>query len=263
MKSNFSINLISSYTFNIFNFYIFEFFNNFFFFFKKKNINFFFKKNFDFFFFKKINNIYYEISYINFNNITLNKNVLINFYFNSFNFNFFSFFSFFSFLFSIIFFFFYFFFFEKKNFYFFRLLNDFILVWIKFLIEKLESFEESFLFFKFLLFFLFLFFLHFFFFDNFLNTYIFLEWSLPVIFGLFIILENIWLFSSSIFIYLNGSKGRKFFFITLVEDFINLFILITRILLQIIRGVICSLYHDFFREISILFFFKIYNFFFF
>ena len=108
-----------------------------------------------------------------------------------------------------------------------------------------------------------MFFLHFFFFDNFLNTYIFLEWSLPVIFGLFIILENIWLFSSSIFIYLNGSKGRKFFFITLVEDFINLFILITRILLQIIRGVICSLYHDFFREISILFFFKIYNFFFF
>ena len=77
-----------------------------------------------------------------------------------------------------------------------------------------------------------------------------------------IIFENIYFFSSFIFIYLNGSKTRNLLIFSLFEDLINLFILITRIFLQMIRGLICSFYHDFFREISIVFFLKMQNYFF-
>lgn len=80
------------------------------------------------------------------------------------------------------------------------------------------------------------------------SNFIFLEWNLPIIFGLLIIFENLYLLSSYIFIYLNGSNGRKIFIFSLVEDVINFFILVSRIILQILRGFICSLYHDFFKE---------------
>ena len=86
--------------------------------------------------------------------------------------------------------------------------------------------------------------------DNNEIFFIFIEWGLPILFGYFIIFEHIWLFSTHFFIYLNGSKGRKTFFLTLFEDLLTSIILIARISLQLIRGLICGLYHDFFREIS-------------
>lgn len=135
-------------------------------------------------------------------------------------------------------------------------------MWIKFFSEKLESFEEAYLTFKFLPFFIFIFFSHLFFLENFINIITFIEWNLPVVFGILLIFESIWLFGSHIFIYLNGSKTRNFFFFTMFEDLINLFILITRIILQLVRGLICSFYHDFLREISINFFGKMQDYFF-
>lgn len=150
---------------------------------------------------------------------------------------------------------------EEKN-QFFKYYSELAIIWLKFFGEKLDNHDEAYLTFKFLPFFMFLFFSHLFFIDNFSNLTIFIEWSLPVMFGIFIILESIWLFGSHIFIYLNGSKTRNLFLFSLFEDSMNLFILITRILLQMVRGLICSLYHDFLREVSINIFQKIDNYFF-
>jgi len=38
--------------------------------------------------------------------------------------------------------------------------------------------------------------------------------------------------------------------ITLIEDVINFMILLARVTLQMVRGIICGLYHDFFREVT-------------
>lgn len=234
-------------------------------------------------------NINYEYNFIEIFNIDINYfnsnienksfyfnkiNTIINsdIFFNIFNFfsNIFSFFLFILYLFLLYQFFacFFFSYFNKKS-SIFNFFNTFLIIWFKFLNEKLESLEEVFLCFKFLPFFIFIFFTHFFYFNNFLSFFIFIEWIAPVLFGLIIITESIWLFSSYIFIYLNGSKGRKIFFVSLLEDIIGLLILMVRITLQLIRGIICSLYHDFFKEIVILYLVKlqkilfIWNFFFF
>ena len=146
--------------------------------------------------------------------------------------------------------------FENSAIFFIKVISKFYIILLKFFGEKFESIEEGFLFIKFIPFFIFLFFIHLFYIDNLSYYLIFLEWSLPVLFGILIIIESLWLFSSYIFIYLNGSSNRKIFIITLTEDVINLSILIARILLQMVRGIICGLYHDFFREISMILIFK-------
>ena len=249
----------SFYNFNFFNLNFFDFFDFFF--------NYFFFKNNNFFLFNFVYCLYnllkqknyFEIINFNFINILINKLYINNNFFKLF---FISFFNIFFFIFFFIFFlkmFFNFFFgileIKKENI--FKKFLFFFFTYFKFFNEKLESTEESFLFFKFWFFFLFLFFTHFYFYNNFTNIFIFIEWSLPVFFGILIILESIWIFSSNIFIYLNGSKGRKNFFASLSEDLINFFILVVRIILQMIRGIICSLYHDFLKEIFIYYFFKI------
>ncbi len=214
------------------------------------------------------NNIENKLFYFNKINSIINSNI----FFNIFNLytNIFSFFLIILYLFLLYHFFTYFLlnYFTKNNFIF-SFFNNLVIIWFKFLSEKLESLEEVFLCFKFLPFFIFIFFTHFFYFNNFLSFFIFIEWIAPVLFGLIIITESIWLFSSYIFIYLNGSKGRKILLVSLVEDIIGLLILMVRIILQLIRGIICSLYHDFFKEIVILYLIKlqkilfIWNFFFF
>ena len=52
-----------------------------------------------------------------------------------------------------------------------------------------------------------------------------------------------------IFVYLTGSRGRRSLFVVVLEDLIAFVILLSRVSLQIVRGIICGLYHDFFREI--------------
>jgi hypothetical protein len=58
------------------------------------------------------------------------------------------------------------------------------------------------------------------------------------------------LFGVYFLVYLNGGRGRKFLLVTLVEDLIAFIILLARVTLQVVRGIICGLYHDFFKELT-------------
>ncbi len=138
----------------------------------------------------------------------------------------------------------------KKNSIITKIISYFI-VWIKFFFEKLENTKEGFLMAKLMIFFLTLFFSSLFFFDDYINYIVFLEWNIPVCFGIILILELIWMLKSYIFIYLNGSKTKGSISLTFFEDLINFFILIIRIILQLIRGIICGIYHDLLRESNI------------
>ena len=138
----------------------------------------------------------------------------------------------------------------KKNSIITKSINYFI-VWIKFFHEKLENTKEGYLMAKLMLFFLTLFFSSLFFFDDYINYIVFLEWNIPVCFGIILILELIWILKSHILIYLNGSKTKNSLSLTLFEDLINFFILVIRIILQLIRGIICGIYHDLLRESNI------------
>jgi hypothetical protein len=82
------------------------------------------------------------------------------------------------------------------------------------------------------------------------NFFIFVEWGLPVAYGFLILFESAWLFSTHLLIYLNGARGRRSLVVTLIEDCVALIILTSRITLQMIRGLICGFFHDFFREVS-------------
>ena len=98
---------------------------------------------------------------------------------------------------------------------------------------------------------MFLFFSNFFEYDDNINYVVFIEWNIPVCFGMILILELIFMLKSYIFMYLNGSKTKKLILVTFFEDLINFFILNIRILLQLIRGIICGIYHDLLREFNI------------
>lgn len=127
--------------------------------------------------------------------------------------------------------------------------KNFLNLWISFTGIRFESFEESFCVIVLWPWCIFLVFTHVFYLENNEIFFIFIEWGLPIIIGFMIIIESIWVFGCHIFLYLTGSRGRRSFFVVLVEDLIAFTILFGRIILQMVRGVICSFYHDFFRDI--------------
>lgn len=139
---------------------------------------------------------------------------------------------------------------ENKDSYITKTIN-FFLTWIKFFFEKLENMLEGYISLKFFFFLMFLFFSNFFEYDDNINYVIFIEWNIPVCFGMVLILELIFMLKSFTFMYLNGSKTKKIILVTYFEDLINFFILNIRILLQLIRGIICGIYHDLLREYNI------------
>lgn len=127
--------------------------------------------------------------------------------------------------------------------------KNFINLWVSFTGIKFESFEETFCVIVLWPWCIFLVFTHVFFLENNEVFFVFMEWGLPVIIGFMIILESLWVFGCHIFIYLTGSRGRRFFFIVIIEDLVAFSILLSRVTLQIVRGIICAFYHDFFRDI--------------
>lgn len=139
---------------------------------------------------------------------------------------------------------------EKKNLFYKKFCN-YIIIWVRFLFEKLENNEESYLTIKLVSFFLFLFFSNFLAIDSNINFIVFIEWNLPVCFGIILICELVYFFGSYILLYLNGSKSRKVLIVSFFEDLMNFFILLIRISLQLIRGIICGIYHDLLREANI------------
>jgi hypothetical protein len=126
----------------------------------------------------------------------------------------------------------------------------FIVFLLNIIFIKFESFEEALCVIIFWPWCIALVFTHLIVFENNEIFFIFIEWGLPVIYGYLIICEYFWSLGSYFFIYLNGTRGRRSLIFTLIEDLIAFFILLARVSLQMIRGIICGLYHDFFREIT-------------
>ena len=86
--------------------------------------------------------------------------------------------------------------------------------------------------------------------DNHEVLFIFIEWGLPIVCGFFLLFEHLWNFGSYFFIYLNGGRGRRSLVITLIEDVLTFFIVIIRVSLQVVRGLLCGFFHNFFRELN-------------
>ena len=93
-------------------------------------------------------------------------------------------------------------------------------------------------------------FTHVFLIDNNEVLFIFVEWGLPVVYGFLLLIEHLWNFGSHFFVYLNGGRGRRSLIITIVEDILTFFIVIIRVSLQVVRGLLCGFFHNFFREVS-------------
>lgn len=93
-------------------------------------------------------------------------------------------------------------------------------------------------------------FTHVFLIDNNEIIFIFVEWGLPVVYGFLLLIEHLWNFGSHFFIYLNGGRGRRSLIISLVEDILTFFIVIIRVSLQVVRGLLCGFFHNFFREVA-------------
>jgi len=128
--------------------------------------------------------------------------------------------------------------------------ESFVLFWINLAYIKFESYEEALCSIILWPWCIFLVLTHLVTLENNEIFFIFIEWGLPVMYGYMLIIEHIWLFGSHFLIYLNGARGRRSLIITIIEDIISFFILIARVSLQMIRGIICGFYHDFFREIT-------------
>jgi hypothetical protein len=122
--------------------------------------------------------------------------------------------------------------------------------WINFVSLKFESYDEALCVIIIWPWCVFLIFTHIFAFDNNESFFIFIEWGLPVIYGYLLLSEHIWNFGQYFFVYLNGSKGRRLLTITLIEDLVSFIIILSRVSLQVVRGLICGFFHDFFREMS-------------
>lgn len=213
-------------------------------------LNNFFKTDVLFIIFNQSTIFLYYFLYFEFNNFIINSN--------NFNINLYTYLNFFfiSMLFFIIIFFIVLIFFfdysavqETTRIFFLILYEEFILIWIRIISIKFESIEEAICIIILWPWCIFLIFTHIFTVDNNEIFFIFIEWGLPIIYGYLILIENIILFGSYFFVYLNGSRNRKLLIITLIEDIISFIILLARITLQIVRGLICGLYHDFFREL--------------
>lgn len=129
---------------------------------------------------------------------------------------------------------------------------DYLIIFLRFLFDKLENIEESFYALKFIIFMFSLVLSNLFFWNSYINFIVFIEWNLPVCFGMILIFELLYLLGSYMFLYLNGSNSRKIIVASFFEDLINFFILIIRIFLQFIRGIICAIYHDLLREANIV-----------
>ena len=127
--------------------------------------------------------------------------------------------------------------------------STFISLWSKLGFEKLESYDESISIVLFWPWCIFLVLTHLFVYSFRGEGFIFIEWGLPVLYGCFTLIESFWLMGSHFLVYLTGSRGRFSFLITLLEDLISFFILLSRISLQLVRGIVCGLYHGFFREL--------------
>lgn len=93
-------------------------------------------------------------------------------------------------------------------------------------------------------------FTHVFLIDNNEIIFIFVEWGLPVVYGFLLLIEHLWNFGSHFFIYLNGGRGRRSFLLTVIEDILTFFIVIIRVSLQVVRGLLCGFFHNFFREVT-------------
>lgn len=93
-------------------------------------------------------------------------------------------------------------------------------------------------------------FTHVFLIDNNEIMFIFVEWGLPVVYGFFLLIEHLWNFGSHFFVYLNGGRGRRSLLVTIIEDILTFFIVIIRVSLQVVRGLLCGFFHNFFREIA-------------
>lgn len=139
---------------------------------------------------------------------------------------------------------------EKDRSFFGILYEEFVLTWVNFAGIKFESYEEAICILILWPWCIFLVFTHIFTVESNETFFIFVEWGVPVIYGYLILLESIWLFGVHFFVYLNGSRGRRILTITLIEDIVNFMILLARVTLQMVRGIICGLYHDFFREVT-------------
>jgi len=79
--------------------------------------------------------------------------------------------------------------------------------------------------------------------------FIFIEWGLPIVYGFFLLFEHLWNFGSYFFVYLNGGRGRRSIFIVIIEDILTFFIVIIRVSLQVVRGLLCGFFHNFFRGV--------------
>lgn len=122
--------------------------------------------------------------------------------------------------------------------------------WINFVSLKFESFDEALCVIVIWPWCIFLVFTHIFSVDSNESFFIFIEWGLPVIYGYLLLLEHVWNFGQYIFVYLNGAVGRRSLLITILEDIVAFIILLSRVTLQVVRGLICGFFHDFFRELS-------------
>lgn len=76
----------------------------------------------------------------------------------------------------------------------------------------------------------------------------FAEWGLPVFYGLILLVEHMWLFGGHLVIYLMGVRGRRNLLATFVEDMIAFIIMISRVVLQSVRGIIVGMFHFICRE---------------
>lgn len=128
--------------------------------------------------------------------------------------------------------------------------ENIIYSWVNFVSLKFESYDEALCVVIIWPWCVFLIFTHIFAFDNNESFFIFIEWGLPVIYGYLLLSEHIWNFGQYFFVYLNGSKGRRLLTVTLIEDLVSFIIILSRVSLQVVRGLICGFFHDFFREMS-------------
>lgn len=76
----------------------------------------------------------------------------------------------------------------------------------------------------------------------------FAEWGLPIVYGLLLLLEHVWVFGSYMLLYATGVGGRRNYVVTLLEDSVALIIMVARVVLQVIRGVIVGMFHFICRE---------------
>lgn len=77
----------------------------------------------------------------------------------------------------------------------------------------------------------------------------FAEWGLPVFYGLLLLVEHLWAFGVSLVAYLMGVRGRKLVVVTFIEDIIAVVIMISRVVLQAVRGLIVGMFHFICREV--------------